>query len=288
MKLHENTPECVVFFLAGSLPGSALLHLRQLSLFGMISRLPQNILRSIAVDMLVEAKTTCFSWFQQIRNICVQYQLPHPLTILENPPSKGVYKKLCKLKVVEFWRKEFQYKAGKLDSLKYFKPAFHSLTSPHPIFTSLNGNPYESQKAKIQSRFISGRYRTERLCRFWSSNKAGICLLESCRNLRISEDLEHIIFSCKSLRDTRSRLENFTNSYVADKPILKPIIETYICENKELFCQFIIDCSVLPLVISSYQMYGPTIHEHLYYITRTWCHSLHRDRLRQLGRWNTF
>ena len=170
--------------------------------------------------MLVEAKTTCYSWFQQIRNICIQYQLPHPLTILENPPSKGVFKKLCKLKVVEYWRKEFQLKAAKLDSLKYFKPAFLSLTSPHPIFTSLKGNPYENQKAKIQSRFISGRYRTERLCRFWSSNKAGICLLESCRSLRISEELDHIIFSCQGLSDTRLRLVNFTKNYVANKPIL--------------------------------------------------------------------
>ena len=288
MKLHENTPECVVFFLAGSLPGSALLHLRQLSLFGMISRLSQNILRSIALDMLVEAKTTCYSWFQQIRNICVQYQLPHPLTILENPPSKGVFKKLCKLKVVEYWRNEFQLKAAKLDSLKYFKPAFLSLTSPHPIFTSLKGNPYENQKAKIQSRFISGRYRTERLCRFWSSNKAGICLLESCRSLRISEELDHIIFSCQGLSDTRLRLVNFTKNYVANKPILQPIIDAYLFETRDIFCQFIVDCSVLPLVIAAYQLYGPTIHEHLYHITRTWCHTLHRDRLRHLGRWNAF
>ena len=254
----------------------------------MISRLDQNILRTIAVDMLVEAKTTSFSWFQQIRNICLQYQLPHPLRILENPPTKLVFKKLCKLKVIDFWRKELQLKAERLDSLKYFKPEFLSLTTPHPIFTSLNGNPYENQKAKIQSRFISGRYRTERLCRFWSSNKAGICLLDSCRHQHIPEDLDHILFSCDGLSDTRTRLLEFTSKYVADKLILKPIIDAYLYASRDLFCQFIVDCSVLPPVISLYQMYGPTIHEHLYHITRTWCHSLHRDRLRHLGRWIAF
>ena len=39
LKLHRNTPECVVMFLAGSLPVTALLHLRMLSLLGMIARL---------------------------------------------------------------------------------------------------------------------------------------------------------------------------------------------------------------------------------------------------------
>ena len=36
LRLHKNSPRCVVYFLAGSIPGSAL---RQLNLFGMISRL---------------------------------------------------------------------------------------------------------------------------------------------------------------------------------------------------------------------------------------------------------
>ena len=39
MKLHDRTPNSAVYFLAGSLPGLALLHLRQLSLFNMICHL---------------------------------------------------------------------------------------------------------------------------------------------------------------------------------------------------------------------------------------------------------
>ena len=44
MKLHDRTSDCVVYFLAGSLPGAALLHLRQLSIFGMITRSPNSVL----------------------------------------------------------------------------------------------------------------------------------------------------------------------------------------------------------------------------------------------------
>ena len=57
------------------------------------------------------------------------------------------------------------------------------------------------------------------------------------------------------------------------------------CHIRKVVMQFIIDCSVLPMVISAYQTNGPLIHSHLYKITRTWCRSLHRDRLKSLGRY---
>ena len=46
MKLRERTPDCAVFFLAGSLPCQAVLHLRQLSLFLMICHLKEDILQN--------------------------------------------------------------------------------------------------------------------------------------------------------------------------------------------------------------------------------------------------
>ena len=286
MKLHDKTPDCVVHFLSGTLPGSAVLHLRQLTLFGMISRLENNILRKIAVNVLIEGKPNSKSWFQQIRDICIKYQLPLPLIILENPPTKLAFKHLCKQKVTGFWRRKFQIDAIKLTSLRYLKPEFIDLSSPHPIFTTLNANPYETKKAKIQSRFLSGRYRTEKLCRFWSKNIGGICLLDSCRFDGIPDELEHIIYSCKGLAVTRKRLFNFTYNYISDKPELKHIIDKYLGESEVQFCQFIVDCSVQPLVIANYQLYGKSILYNLFYITRTWCYSLHKERLHQLGRFN--
>ena len=38
-KLAKTTPDCVVYFLSGSLPSTALMHLRQLGLLGMLARL---------------------------------------------------------------------------------------------------------------------------------------------------------------------------------------------------------------------------------------------------------
>ena len=52
------------------------------------------------------------------------------------------------------------------------------------------------------------------------------------------------------------------------------------------FCNFLLDCSTLPEVISAAQTHGPIVHEHFYNVTRTWIFVLHRERLRMLGRWN--
>ena len=50
MKLHDRTPDSAVFFLAGTLPASALLHLRLLSLFSRICSLDDNVLKSPAKE----------------------------------------------------------------------------------------------------------------------------------------------------------------------------------------------------------------------------------------------
>ena len=56
MKLHDKSPDSVIFFLSGSLPVTAHLYLCQLSLLNMISHLDGNILKNLAMNILVEAK----------------------------------------------------------------------------------------------------------------------------------------------------------------------------------------------------------------------------------------
>ena len=56
-KLPLNTPECVIFFLSGNLPATAIVHLRMLSLLGMISRLgTASILQQIGRKTLLSSR----------------------------------------------------------------------------------------------------------------------------------------------------------------------------------------------------------------------------------------
>ena len=100
------------------------------------------------------------SWFIQICNLCLMYQLPHPLHLLKDPPTKDVFKKLMKSKVIDYWEVKLRSEASFLSSLPYFKPQFLSLSSPHKLLVSAGHKSYEVAKARIQLLFVSSQYTT--------------------------------------------------------------------------------------------------------------------------------
>ena len=103
LRLSEKTPRSVIFFLAGSLPASALIHMRQLSLFAMICRLQGNILYNHALNFFTSKTKSPKSWFNQVRSCCLQYGLPHPLDLLEISPYRVQFKRMVKKKVIDYW-----------------------------------------------------------------------------------------------------------------------------------------------------------------------------------------
>jgi hypothetical protein len=284
-RLIPLTPRAVIFFLAGTLPGEASLHLRQLSIFGMITRLPTNIIHHHAQNIFSFATTSPKSWMHKIRDLCLQYALPHPSILLSTPPSKESYKNLVKKHVVDYWEQTLRAEAAPLSSLEFFRPEFMSLSSPHPLWTTTSSSPTKVAMATVQARLLSGRYRTEALCSNWS-NTDGFCKLSpSCNE---EETVTHILQTCTALSKTRENLMTFTRSYCDGHPLVASLTRQFCKTECRLFVQFLLDCSVLPEVICAVQNHGSIIHEHLYNITRIWCYALHRDRLKTLGRWNNF
>ena len=285
MKIPPNTPDVAVYFLAGSLPLAAFLHQKQLSLFNMICNLDENFLKLHAIDILMNGVTEK-SWFHNIRFLCQQYGLPHPLTLLHHPMAKARFKSLTNERLYEYWRKQLLQEA-ELDSLRFMKCSYLSLTRPHPIFTSLDGNLYQAKAAYIQASLLSGKYRTEKVRRFWSENKDGFCLQQTCLNLKIMEDNSHFLLQCPALSDNRRRLAAQLSTILNSNPVFKPIFDTYLfCNNDTLRLQFLLDCSTLPMVIQAYQLFGDSAHDFIFKMTRSWCRSLHRERIKLLGRYS--
>ena len=285
LRLFPLTPRSVVCFLAGSLPGEALLHLRQLSIFGMICRLPENILHRHAVNYFSSTTSSPKSWFSQIRSLCLQYHLPHPLEQLRSPLLKATFRNTVKKKVISHWESVLRDEASSLDSLSWFKPSFMSLMTPHPLWITAGSSPSKIAMATIQAKMISGRYRTERLCSHWSKNKDGFCLLSSSCVTTV-EDLPHILSSCSALTATRDKLMNFTIEYGQSVPPIAHLITEHCTPSSPTFCQFLLDCSTIPDVLLATQTHGTDVLFHLFNITRTWVYSLHKERMKLLGRWN--
>ena len=280
VKLYQKTPDCVVYLLAGCLPAQAQLHLAQFSLLAMLAQDQENILTRHAITVLTSS-TTVKSWFTNLQATCTMYSLPSALLLITSNLSKEQIKTTVRKKVLRYWELKLCDNAHGLESLKYFKPSFYSLTKPHPIFTSAGSSPYEVEKSKVQARMLSGQYRTKRLRRHWSQNQEGYCLLPTCWNT--IEDLEHILTHCPAHREARTRVLAMWADYLATRPHLATVVTHYTSTPSSHLIQFLLDSSVLPLVIILGQEHSEAAIHSLFYLTQTYCYSIHRSQLKHLG-----
>ena len=160
-----------------------------------------------------------------------------------------------------------------------------SITSPHPLWTTAGSSPAHVSMASIQAQMVSGRYRCESLCRHWSSNKQGFCLLSPACS-EVVEDLPHNLCFWHGLHQTREKLVDFTIKYAKTVPAIADLILNLSTPPNPDFCQFLLDCSCLEPVIHAVQTHGQDVLHHLFRITRTWVYTLHKARMKSLGRWN--
>ena len=220
----------------------------------------------------------------QIQEIFLLYSLPHPVTFLDNPPSKPVFKRLVKAAVMDYWEKSLRAQAQLLSSLKYFPPQFMSLSSSHPLYSTCGNSPYQVARATIQARYLSGRAKVEALTRHWdTSNKEGFCLL--CRDVKPTlGTLEHLLLSggCPALVEARLFMISFFQSYMVPRPYLLPVMQTYWDTHATLTMQFLLDCSALPDIIRIHQDTSYPILKDIFYMSRTYIFKIHTERRRRL------
>ena len=286
LRLQKGTPRCVIYFMAGSLPGIALLHLRQLSILGMISRLPDNILNKHAMNIFSFSTIAKKSWFHQIRHVCLIYDLPHPSILLQRPLTKFSFKKLTKSRVVSYWEYKLRNEASGLKSTSFFNCNFMSLTKVHPLFTTAGHSSVNVARSLVQSVMLSGRYRCGALLRHWKKDYDGCCLISAQCQGQL-EDITHILQLCRATSDTRESLTIFTRAYSLNLPdILRDLLVDLCHPNSKFYCQFLLDCSSIPAVISASQILGESfVLDQLFYISRIWVYAIHRERLKKLGTW---
>ena len=121
------------------------------------------------------------------------------------------------------------------------------------------------------------------MCRFWSSNRSGHCLADTCQNVR--GDLEHLLITCPALEHSRHRLHSLWCLKTVDCPPLHRLILRMLGSTPETQVRFILDSTAFPEVIGLMQLYGQEIQDRILYLTRTWAFTLHRQKMKILGRW---
>ena len=253
-------------------------------MFGQICRLRNgdNILARHALNVLSSAQSSSKSWFWRLRDLCLQYGLPHPQDWLTSQPSKLQVKSMTKTAVLQHWLAILRTKTMSLPSLKYLRTDYLGLTTCHPIFTTCRSSPWEVEKGTSQARLLSGRSRVEALSSHWvPGNKEGMCTLSMCWRTENSHrgTVEHLLLSCPSLSTVRQTLQEFNKSYLSANPNLEPLVN--ICLESDP-AQFWLDCSTLAPVISAVQREGESLLFGLFKMTRNYCHGLWKARVSQL------
>ena len=284
LRLPKNSPECFIMLLAGTLPLTALLHLRMLTLLGMIARLgPAGILNRVGRHALLTA-TNRHSWFVAVRKVSQKYGLQDPLLVLQQPPTRGRWKATCRSAVTAWWLGHFRGQAAILSSLKYCKYHFFSLSTPHPTITTAR-SPYEVARATTVATMLSGRYATDHRARRWDhANPTGRCRLcpPAPDHPAPEGSLEHQLLYCPALQEARTRVLQRWASYRVTHPHLAPLLAHHM-GTEEAFMGFLLDPSSCPLVLALARDHGQVLDE-CHHMSRMWCHSIHVFRQRKLRR----
>ena len=100
----------------------------------------------------------------------------------------------------------FRNEARGLKSLIYLNPYVHSLSTPSQLWLSASSSPFDTSKAVVVARIISGRYRCENLRAHWS-NDTRYCQASSCRD--VVGDIEHLLINCPALEKIRDKMYEF-------------------------------------------------------------------------------
>ena len=137
----------------------------------------------------------------------------------------------------------------------------------------------------IQARYLSGRARVESLCRHWDPrNRDGYCQL--CVSITPTlGTIEHILLSggCPALVEARLSMLSFFQAYMVPRPYLLPVMQACWGVSDSLSMQFLLDCTVIPEVISASQDSPYPVKSDLCYLGRSYVFKLHQTRRRLLN-----
>ena len=166
-QFHENTlrqllslpTRCAkpaMYVLSGQIPLVGQVHKKALTFLGNVLRQPDTIEAKIAARQFFMKTSKDKSWFVKLRGILVQYNLPHPLELLQSLPGKKEWARLTTDQVNSYWRKEILSQAAFLPSLCFLNCDLYTPGKCHPVTQSVTSSPDDSRRFGNQVWFMTG------------------------------------------------------------------------------------------------------------------------------------
>ena len=124
----------------------------------------------------------------------------------------------------------------------------------------------------VQEKYLRiERFRTDTLLNHLGRTNSKLCQLHP-EDEEVGDRVHHLLL-CPVLADRRDLIFEYWETLVASSQPCKDIINFVKSAPIHTFMQFILDCSVMPQIISAKQLHGNTI---LFKGSRTYCYSLYR------------
>lgn len=197
--LPENTAIPAIYLLLGCIPIQGQVHIKMLTFFGNITRRPGTVEYEIVQRQLAVKNITSQSWVTQIRCILDRYDLPSAFQLLDNPPSKQVWKKTVKSEVNKYWMEELQSKAKEMKTLSHLDIQECKPGKIHDVWNH-NSDPLAAYMATIKARLLVQRYPLG-YSHYSGKKKGKSCIL--CKGT--TETIEHFLLQCPILNKIRTQ-----------------------------------------------------------------------------------
>ena len=237
LTLSKSSNIPALHFLLGELPIEAKLHKDVFSLFYSVWSNSDSKIYSILKYLLESSTENSRTWAIHLTNLSLKYELVDPLECLKiDPPSKSAFKRDIHSKINSFHEKSLRALADENSKMQYLNVALTGLNGRH--HPALDGiiSTQEVKQCRIHLKMLAGDYFTYEVK---SKQSGGSAHCRCCPYPSPVENLEHILTSCVSYCDIRTRIKSeFEEACTLAK---SDISFEKICSENSTFCQFILD-----------------------------------------------
>ena len=279
LKVGKSSPVPALHFLLGELPIEGLLHIRTLGLLYNIASNPDSTAHSIVLYILQMCEQSSTTWSNYVKNICLKYGLPSPLSLFKDELlSKQHWKTIVQTKVTIWYERHLRSKANSNTKMAYLNVDLLGLSGkPHPALLDISSTQ-EVKKLRLHLKFLCGDFMSNLMLSKYQPSKSPLCTL--C-NQSVEESYEHVLLTCRSTSDVRERIR--PNLYNATCDVHPTCRLLQYDPPPPVLLQFILDCSSINLPNDiRVPAHNPRISE-IFKVSHDWCFGISNARCRLLS-----
>ena len=274
LKLSKYSPVPALYFLLGELPVEGVLHCRTLGLLHNVASNPNTTVYAMIKYILMMCEEKSTTWSNHVTELCMRYDLPPPLALLESPPSKESWKELVKTKVTIWHERNLRDMSLNNSKMCYLNVQLLGLSGqPHPALVSIH-NTQDIRKLRLHLKFLCGDFMTnDRLTRFQPGSNPACSLCGGP-----VESYEHVLLMCRATSEIRERLRpDLLNAIYDAFPNCRLLQYN---PPPSLMLQFLLDCTS-PNLPNDVRIaaHNPYVFQ-IFRIARDWCYGISNARCR--------